>query len=248
MKDSGQWLKGNLVTSSDGAPDLDAIPAWKNQSVERSLKSARARAQDRSDRFVRAGIELIRGTGDTGFTVQEVVDQSGMSIRTFYLFFATKDDLLLAIHETILANEVEPRLRKRCDTEPDPVAKLQVYIEALFELTGSAAPVTRAFMVQQHRLAEARPNDLDDAMMPQVNLVEELLRDAADAGRLREGLDVERSAQLVHQLVLGVIEARVLGSKKMGFLTPKQVWEFCSSAIGAVEKSKSSARRSARRT
>jgi hypothetical protein len=103
-------------------------------------------------------------------------------------------------------------------------------------------------MVQQHRLAEARPNDLDDAMMPQVNLVEELLRDAADAGRLREGLDVERSAQLVHQLVLGVIEARVLGSKKMGFLTPKQVWEFCSSAIGAVEKSKSSARRSARRT
>lgn len=235
------------MTSSDGAAELDAIPAWKNQSVERSLKSARARAQDRSDRFVKAGIELIRGTGDTGFTVQEVVDQSGMSIRTFYLFFATKDDLLLAMHETILATEVEPRLRKRCDAEPDPVAKVRVYIEALFELTGSAAPVTRAFMVQQHRLAEARPNDLDGAMAPQLNLVTELLRNAADAGRLREGLDVESSATLVHQLVLGVVEARVLGSEKMGLLTLEQVWEFCSSAIGAVEKSRPTVRRNARR-
>jgi AcrR family transcriptional regulator len=227
--------------------ELESIPAWKSQSVERSLKSARARAQDRSDRFVNAGIELIRGTGDTGFTVQEVVDQSGMSIRTFYLFFATKDDLLLAIHETILATEVEPRLRKRCETEPDPVARLKVFIEALFELSGSAAPVTRAFIVQQHRLAETRPNDLDRAMMPQINLVSELLHDADEAGRLSANLDVERSAQLVHQLVLGIIEARALGSEKMGSLTPDQVWEFCSAAIGATEDAKPGPQRPARK-
>ena len=236
------------MTSSDGAAELESIPAWKSQSVERSLKSARARAQDRSDRFVKAGIELISGTGDTGFTVQDVVDQSGMSIRTFYLFFATKDDLLLAIHETILAAEVEPRLRKRCDAEPDPVAKLKVFIDVLFELSGSAAPATRPFMVHQHRLAEARPNDLDNAMAPQVNLVSELLRDAADAGRLREDLDVDRSAQLVHQLVLAIIEARVLGSEKVRLLTSAQVWEFCSSAIGATEGAKPASQRAARRS
>ncbi len=169
-----------------------------------------------------------------------------MSIRTFYLFFATKDDLLLAIHETILASEVEPRLRKRCDAEPDSVIKLKVYIEALFKLTGSAAPVTRAFMVQQHRLAEARPNDLDNAMLPQIRLVGELIQNAADAGRLRPNLDVERAVQLFHQLVLGVIEARVLGSERMGYLTPDQVWDFCASAIGADQKGKPARRTSSR--
>ena len=90
---------------------LEALPSWKRQSVERSLRTARVRAADRSDRFVQAGIDLIKTTGDTGFTVQEVVDGSGMSIRTFYMFFASKDDLLLAIHETLLSTEVEPRLR-----------------------------------------------------------------------------------------------------------------------------------------
>jgi AcrR family transcriptional regulator len=226
--------KKQSAVSDNGRSDHAPLPAWKSQSVERSLQSARAKAQERSDRFVNAGIELIKSTGDTGFTVQEVVDQSGMSIRTFYLFFATKDDLLLAIHETILAAEVEPRLRKRTNAEPDPVKRIKVFIEALFELSGTSAPVTRAFMVQQHRLAESRPDDLDHAMAPQLNLVAELLQDAADAGRLREGLDVKTSAQLVHQLVHGLVESRVVGSHQASAISPEQVWEFCSSAIGAT--------------
>ncbi len=100
--------KSEQVASSDESSNT-SVPAWQSQSVERSLKAARERAQHRSDRFVNAGIDLISTTGDMGFTVQDVVDKSGMSIRTFYLFFATKDDLLVAIHETLLASEVEPR-------------------------------------------------------------------------------------------------------------------------------------------
>jgi AcrR family transcriptional regulator len=240
--------KKQPAPNNNGRSEQAPIPAWKSQSVERSLQSARVRAQERSDRFVNAGIELIKSTGDTGFTVQEVVDQSGMSIRTFYMFFATKDDLLLAIHETILASEVEPRLRRKTDAEPDVVNKIKVFIEALFELSGNSAPVTRAFMVQQHRLAETRPDDLDRAMEPQVNLVTELIQDAADAGRLREGLDVRTSAQLVHQLVHGIVEARVVGSHKASAVSPEQVWEFCSSAIGlAPQRRRPPARAAARR-
>ncbi len=215
--------KRKPVASKDARLDGEPIPAWKSQSVERSLQSAR-HAQDRSDRFVKAGIELIRRRGDTGFTVQDVVDQSGMSIRTFYLFFATKDDLLLAIHETILASEVEPRLRRKCDAEPDPVTKIKVFIDTLFELTRNSAPVTRGFMVQQHRLAESRPDDLDRAMEPQLNLVLELVQDAAAAGRFARRSRRETSALLLHHLVHGIVEDRVLGSPQVAGLSPDQVW------------------------
>ena len=91
------------------------MPEWKKNSVERSLTSARERAQDRSDRFVAAAMELMQERGTTDFTVQEVIDRSHMSIRTFYKFFASKDDLLVAVHDTILATEVVPRLRRRCE-------------------------------------------------------------------------------------------------------------------------------------
>lgn len=221
------------VTKTDQSTDLDSLPTWKRQSVERSLKSARERAQDRSDRFVNAGIELIKSTGDTGFTVQEVVDESGMSIRTFYLFFASKDDLLLAIHESIMSSEVEPRLRRRCELESDPIDKIKTFIEALFELSGSLVPSTRAFIIQQHRLAESRPDDLDVAVEPQVNLFIELLSGAANEGRVRKDLDVETTARLLHHLILSVVEARVLGSKRSADISPDQVWEVCAATIGA---------------
>jgi AcrR family transcriptional regulator len=229
-----------MTTSEPLAPadadelDQSSIPEWKRQSVDRFLKTAQARAQDRTDRFVQAGIELIKQRGDTGFTVQEVVDDAHMSIRTFYGFFASKDDLLVAIHETIMATEVAPRLRARCDAETDPVEKIKAYITALFELSGNSAPSTRAFLVQQHRLAEARPEDLDRTMQPQIDLLIELLSGAADAGRLREGLDIETSAHLLHHLAQSVVEARVVGSPESGSFSPAQVWDFCLPALGAT--------------
>src|ERR1700722_13502167 len=60
--------------------DAEAMPEWKKNSVERSLTSARERAQDRSDRFVAAALELMQERGTTDFTVQEVIDRSRMSI------------------------------------------------------------------------------------------------------------------------------------------------------------------------
>ena len=66
--------------------DLDdaSIPAWKRQSMQRSLRSARARVHARSDRFVAAATRLLREKGSTDFTVQDVVDRSRMSVRTYH--------------------------------------------------------------------------------------------------------------------------------------------------------------------
>src|SRR5215471_15549283 len=94
--------------------DLDdaSIPAWKRQSMQRSLRSARARVHARSDRFVAAATRLLREKGSTDFTVQDVVDRSRMSVRTFYKYFGSKEDLLIAVCENVIANEAVPRLRK----------------------------------------------------------------------------------------------------------------------------------------
>src|SRR6202046_220827 len=89
--------------------DDDSMPEWKRLSVERSLQGPRARAQERTDRFVGAAMELMAERGSIDFTVQDVVDRSKMSIRTFYNFFASKDDVLVAVDETILCDERVPR-------------------------------------------------------------------------------------------------------------------------------------------
>jgi AcrR family transcriptional regulator len=231
--------RAKAPTQSAEALEDEGIPAWKQASVERSLQAARGRAQARSDRFVAATLALMNERGSTDFTVQDVVDRAKMSIRTFYNFFASKDDLLVAVHETILASEVTPRLRKACEKESDPIKRVRVYIDAIFDLTSDISPVYRALTTYSNRLAEARPEELAHAFRPQIELVEQLVRDAAATGRLQNHLSVESAAHLLHHTVLTAVHNRVLGSEAGGHITAEELWTFCASGIGADPGTKS---------
>ena len=210
----------------------DSLPEWKRVSIERSLQGARMRAQERSDRFVAAAVKLMKKQGSVDFTVQEVVDGARMSIRTFYNFFASKDDLLVAVHETILANEVAPRLRARCQAVSDPIARVEAYIHGIYELTADASPVSRALTSFGNRLAETRPGDLERAFKPQVDLVEELIGDAAASGQLHSPLSTTAAALLLHHTVLATVHARILGAAGPGNVSAEELWMFCSSGLG----------------
>ena len=210
----------------------DTVPEWKRQSVDRSLQAARVRAQARTDRFVAAAMELMHDQGGIDFTVQEVVERSRMSIRTFYNFFASKDDLLVAVHETILARNVVPFLRERCAEEPDPAQRIRAYIDAFYELTDDLGPAARAITSHHYRLVETRPDDLERAVQPQFDLVLELVRAAADAGSLRPALDPVKTAQLLYDTVLAAIHARILWSDHRVPVTAEDLWGFCASGLG----------------
>jgi AcrR family transcriptional regulator len=210
----------------------EAIPEWKRQSVDRSLQAARVRAQARTDRFVAAAMELMQDQGGIDFTVQEVVERSRMSIRTFYNFFASKDDLLVAVHETILAKYVVPRLRERCADEADPVRRIRAYIDGCYELTENPGPATRAVTSYHYRLVEIRPADLERAAQPQLALVLEIVQGAAAAGRLRSTVDPVKTAQLIYDTVLAAIHARILWSEHRVPVTADDLWEFCASGLG----------------
>ncbi|HEX3796629.1 MAG TPA: TetR/AcrR family transcriptional regulator [Acidimicrobiales bacterium] len=223
----------------------DRLPEWKQQSIDRSLQAARSRATERSDRFVASAIAIMDQRGGLDFTVQDVVDHSRMSIRTFYKFFASKDDLLVAVHQTILASELVPRLRKYCDAETDPVRRLKAYIQGMYDLTSRPGDsVQRALTTFRNRLAETRPEDLYRAYRPHFELVAELVQDAAAAGELKTNLPPDILAYLFYQAVLAVVHARILSPYDID-VTPDQLWLFCSEGIGAVPAStKSTPKRS----
>src|SRR5262245_63585982 len=74
-------------------------PAWKQRAVERSTRAAKLRAEQRVQRFLDAAQAIITEKDNTDFTVQEVVDRSRQSLRSFYQHFDGKHELLLALFE-----------------------------------------------------------------------------------------------------------------------------------------------------
>lgn len=224
-------------------PHDEAIPAWQRQSMNRSLQAARARAHARSDRFVAAATELLQEQGTPNFTVQDVVERSGMSIRTFYKYFASKEDLLLAVSETVVAREAVPRLRRLVEKHREPVRRLRAFIEGLVELSGGTTePVARTLTSYQNRLAESRPADLAQAMKPQFDLLVGLIEDVARTQPLRADLTIEQAARLTHDLILAVVHGRLLGLESAPDIPSHVIWKYCISGMG-IEVDESRPRR-----
>ena len=107
-------------------------PAWKQRAVERSIKTAKLRAAQRVQRFLDAAQAIIIEKGSTDFTVQEVVDRSRQSLRSFYLQFDGKHELLLALFEDALSRSAD-QIRAATENQSDPLERLKVAVELLYE-------------------------------------------------------------------------------------------------------------------
>src|SRR5437899_6381969 len=100
-------------------------PAWKQRAVERSTRAAKLRAEQRVERFLDAAQAIISEKGTTDFTVQEVVDRSKQSLRSFYQHFDGKHELLLALFEDALRRSAE-QIRAAATGQSDPMERLKV--------------------------------------------------------------------------------------------------------------------------
>ena len=56
---------------------------------------------------MRSALAILGETGRTDFTVLEVVERSKTSLRSFYQHFSTKDELLLALIDKIMAESTD---------------------------------------------------------------------------------------------------------------------------------------------
>ncbi len=213
--------------------EVPATAQWHQRTVERSLKNARERAISRGDKFVKAAAELLRTTGKSDFTVQEVVDRSGMSLRSFYHHLATKDDLLLAlIEESVRRYSAE--MRPKLDATEGAVEKLQLLLTTSFRDRYSGDRASRGMVLFHWHLAEARTSEFVATLAPQVALITEILEEGVEAGVFRIDIPVKVQATLVAHTLLSLLDMRVLNVELVDEpLTEDQLAAWCLTAVGA---------------
>ena len=205
--------------------------AWRERAVERSLRRARARAVSRSDRFLAAASELLAETGRIDFTVQDIVDRSKMSLRSFYQHFGSKDELLLALFEEAIGGFVE-RLRREVERADDPIDRLHAYVTGLYRTAQTSAPGTWALTIYHLQLAETRPADFAAAIAPQIDLLAEIVDAGRASGRFRGDIDAAALTMLLSETLISAAHMHVLGIHMTGVeVRPQQLWAFCLAAV-----------------
>ena len=209
-------------------------PAWKQRAVERSIRTAKLRAEQRVQRFLDAAQAIITEKGTTDFTVQEVVDRSKQSLRSFYLQFDGKHELLLALFEDALGRTAE-QLRAAADGQDDPLEQLRVTIELLFELSRPDPTAQRPLFTDfAPQLLVSHPAQVKVAHAPVLSLITELMEKAAAQGRLRADINPRRTAAMVMQTVMFTAQSNGATDEETSHpITAEEVWNFC--ALGFTQ-------------
>ena len=182
----------------------------RDQAVSRSLDSARARAEQRVQRFLDAALEFMNDT-ETGkeFTVQEVVERSGQSLRSFYQYFGGKHELLLALFEESVRSTAD-HLRSKIAEQDEPLERLHVFVVEYYRacrpvMKGRLAkngPRARVMVDFAQQLRSDHPTEAAKAFYPLATLFEEVLDEAAAAGHLRSHLSRRPIAGIVLEAVM----------------------------------------------
>jgi AcrR family transcriptional regulator len=223
-------------------------PAWKQRAVERSTRAAKLRAEQRVQRFLDAAQAIITEKSTTDFTVQEVVDHSRQSLRSFYQHFDGKHELLLALFEDAL-RRATGQIAEAAASRDDPVEALKAAVQLLFDLSRPDPEVRQPLFTDfTPQLLLSHPAEVRRAHAPLLELLTSLTGAAAASGRLRSGLEPGRAAALTMDTVMfaaqgsGAPVSGALsggapstgespGEDKRGPVTADEVWDFCSRGI-----------------
>jgi AcrR family transcriptional regulator len=233
------------MTANDAAAEVPAAdaPSWRELAVARSLDPARARAEHRVQRYLDAALELLNSDPGREFTVQEVVERSGQSLRGFYQYFAGKYELLLALFEESVRSTAEHLHDVIADTD-DPLERVHRFAVEYYGLCRQTskprstkkgpAPAAMAEFAQQ--LLTGHPDEASQAFIPLVSLFEELLDSAATAGAIRPGLNHRRIAGVVLQAIMFNAFATTISgasSRSESDDGAEMLWDLMLSGIGS---------------
>jgi AcrR family transcriptional regulator len=222
------------AASSD--EETSTAVTWRDRAVERSLRNAREKAASRSDRFIRAASEIVNETGRTDFTVQTLIERSKSSLRSFYQHFSSKEELLLALFEEIIASSAA-QWREEITSLDDPLAGLHLLLERIHKESGASdgAGMNRALSVYHLELANNHPAEYARVLAPLRNLILELVQRGIAEGALRDDIGAETLAVIMMQTLVGAAHMHALGAEPDGSpVDSERLWDFCLGGLAGV--------------
>ncbi len=219
------------MISNEKEREETTSPSWREQAVSRRLVSARARAEERVQRFLDAAVGLMDDKRSTDFTIQEVVERSGQSLRSFYQYFDGKDELLFALFEESV-HEAMVDINAVVEDETDPLERLHVFTIRLHDwcVPGGGpgrGEYNRVPIAEfSWNLAMRNPERVGVVMRPLSILLIRLL-EAGQAAGVVNVPDVRHAAALVQQTVMhGWLLTRVDDNPRLRS-SAEETWQFC---------------------
>ncbi|KOO51584.1 TetR family transcriptional regulator [Viridibacillus arvi] len=154
----------------------------------------------KEEKIILAAIDVFREKGVEKTKVSDIVKSAGIAQGTFYLYFPSKLSVMPAI-ATIMVEKIMSEVNHRFQDNASIEDKLEQIVDAVFYLTKEYRDVfalVYAGITQTEHLKE-----WETIYAPFYEWMNNFLKQAQNAGDIRDSLNTERSSKLI----IGLIES-----------------------------------------
>lgn len=175
------------------------------------------RSSDARDRLLRAAIDLVWTESYGAASVEAICERAGVMKGSFYHFFPSKDELVIAALEEHWRTTAGPRMDKIFSAAVPPLERLQSYFEfiplrqkELFEQYGRVVGCPYGSLGSEARPDSAIATKAKELLRRKYRYLESTLRDLVADGLLPEATDVSVLAQSLYTFIEGTLaQARI---------------------------------------
>src|SRR5438270_8449874 len=166
----------------------------------------RSATSDKRTRIMDAAIKVFAERGFHSATVAEIARAAGVADGTIYLYFKSKDDLLLRLFDEKMTSLLE-EARADLEREPGAAGKLRRFIQLHLALVERNPELASVLIVELRQSAQFLKAADRNKLAAYVDLIAEVVRAGQENGELANGI----SPATVKRAIFGALDELALG-------------------------------------
>ena len=165
---------------------------------------ARKRVGNKRERIIAAAAKLFGDKGYHDTTTAEIAESAGVAAGTIYIYFSSKEELLVAVFEEFLGRHME-RLRAGVQREKTPEDKLMRLLTLGLELMQNNPDSARIFLSQLRQSTKMITTVVKRSSRAYKDIIEDILTEGGRSGLCRS-VNVPAAASML----FGAFQSTVL--------------------------------------
>ena len=158
------------------------------------IRSAAARA-DRRDAILRAATDVFAGRGFFNAQVADVARAAGVAAGTVYLYFDSKDDLLVSIFERTMREAIAEG-RAAVSPVRDPVDQLRTVARVHLDRMGRDRSLAIVFQVELRQSTKFMERLSSTLLREYLGIIRTIVVEGQKSGAFRKDLNATLAAKL----------------------------------------------------
>lgn len=136
----------------------------------------RKKEGNKEQEIIVASVRVFSCEGYSEAKIHKIADEAGIASGTVYLYFKNKEEILLRIFESVWKNLFE-RMEKVDNKESEPIRKVQLLIDNVFEFFNSDPDLATVFVNEQHHIMKHNNTIVMNNYTKTIGICEKVLND-----------------------------------------------------------------------